>query len=114
MLICGKCNYEWKDEAHLSLGDKFIRSLTTLNGMNLKTFSKLHNLFLEQPCPNCGIMIQKNGGCPHMHCVKCDYDYCWHCMGENNHAEENFCPLRYFVVKGLWIGLLVLFNFKLL
>lgn len=30
-------------------------------------------------CPKCFIMITKNGGCPHMHCISCGFDFCWQC-----------------------------------
>ncbi|CAF2922672.1 unnamed protein product [Rotaria sp. Silwood2] len=31
-----------------------------------------------QPCPNCNVRIEKNGGCSHMHCLRCDHDFTWH------------------------------------
>ena len=32
-------------------------------------------------CPQCKILIEKNGGCNHMTCPKCDAHICWTCMG---------------------------------
>jgi predicted RNA-binding Zn-ribbon protein involved in translation (DUF1610 family) len=32
-------------------------------------------------CPTCKILIEKNGGCNHMTCPKCDAHICWRCMG---------------------------------
>lgn len=29
-------------------------------------------------CPQCGMGVEKNGGCAHMKCV-CGCDFCWHC-----------------------------------
>jgi len=32
-------------------------------------------------CPECGIWIEKNGGCNNMTCGKCGVHICWGCMG---------------------------------
>ena len=36
-------------------------------------------------CPRCDVLIEKNGGCPHMSCQNCHHNYCWSCgFGENH------------------------------
>jgi hypothetical protein len=39
-----------------------------------------------KPCPNCHVLIEKNGGCSHMRCRSCNADFCWVC-GQTNHAR---------------------------
>lgn len=31
-------------------------------------------------CPTCGVRIEKNGGCPRMHCSVCQAWFCWDCQ----------------------------------
>jgi hypothetical protein len=31
-------------------------------------------------CPNCDYPVEKDGGCPHMVCTKCDGEFCWTCL----------------------------------
>ncbi|KEG07551.1 RING finger protein [Trypanosoma grayi] len=32
-------------------------------------------------CPKCSVRVEKNKGCNHMTCVRCQYEYCWICLG---------------------------------
>lgn len=33
-----------------------------------------------KPCPRCFVNIEKRGGCMHMTCIKCKYEFCWICF----------------------------------
>lgn len=47
-------------------------------------------------CPKCNVCIEKNGGCNHMHCSKCKYDFCWICLGDwKAHGSEYYECSRY-------------------
>ncbi len=39
-------------------------------------------------CPKCKSPILKNGGCEHMTCKKCKYEFCWMCLHSWEYAHE--------------------------
>jgi len=41
-------------------------------------------------CPECKTAIEKNGGCNHMSCKKCAYEWCWVCSGPWKEHSGNF------------------------
>ncbi|XP_070497948.1 E3 ubiquitin-protein ligase ariadne-1-like [Chironomus tepperi] len=47
-------------------------------------------------CPSCKSPIQKNGGCNHMNCPKCKFDFCWACLKRTK--NHNDCQVN--VVDG--------------
>lgn len=42
-----------------------------------------------KPCPACKVNIEKNGGCMHMTCRTCKYEFCWMCADKWNHNGHN-------------------------
>ncbi|KAG6336642.1 hypothetical protein ID866_2449 [Astraeus odoratus] len=47
-------------------------------------------------CSSCQSTIEKNGGCNHMTCKKCKYEFCWVCMGPwSEHGTAWYSCNRY-------------------
>lgn len=44
-----------------------------------------------KPCPNCGKRIEKNGGCMHMTCQACRWEWCWICLDRRVPSEGIEC-----------------------
>jgi E3 ubiquitin-protein ligase RNF14 len=46
-----------------------------------------------QKCPACRSAIEKNGGCNHITCAKCKYEWCWLCKGKYTpfHFQQTGC-----------------------
>jgi len=92
--VCLSCGYrfctECQQEAHdgmtcqekcaLIVGDK----VGTAHWMSVNT----------KPCPACHVPICKNGGCSHMHCTRCGYEFCWFCLGKYQgvYTFDQRCP----------------------
>eukprot|EP01065_Artemidia_motanka_P051622 TRINITY_DN9132_c0_g1_i1.p1 TRINITY_DN9132_c0_g1~~TRINITY_DN9132_c0_g1_i1.p1 ORF type:complete len:518 (+),score=132.35 TRINITY_DN9132_c0_g1_i1:69-1622(+) len=43
-----------------------------------------------KPCPGCGSMIEKNGGCNRITCRKCGLGFCWMCGGTEHYACNRY------------------------
>lgn len=75
-LFCFACGLEYHDPSPCKLVKAWKKKCSddseTSNWMTANT----------KDCPKCLWMIQKNGGCNHMTCRNCRYEFCWICMGE--------------------------------
>ena len=40
-----------------------------------------------RPCPNCGVLIEKNGGCDNMYCTQCRRSYTWSSASTSQQAK---------------------------
>jgi hypothetical protein len=45
-------------------------------------------------CPNCRRKVEKNLGCDHMTCPKCNYEWCWLCGTRYNSEHYNNCQVK--------------------
>jgi len=46
-------------------------------------------------CPRCGVFVEKNGGCNHMTCRQCGYEWCWLCLKQWKGHSDYYACTRY-------------------
>jgi len=46
-------------------------------------------------CPKCHIAVEKNGGCNHMTCRQCSYEWCWFCLKVWKGHSDYYTCTRY-------------------
>jgi len=84
--FCFLCCEDWHDPISCKLLKKWRKKCRddseTANWMSSNT----------KDCPKCFATIEKNGGCNHMICRKCKYDFCWMCLKEwKSHTDYYNC-----------------------
>ncbi|RQM20400.1 hypothetical protein B5M09_012109 [Aphanomyces astaci] len=58
-----------------------------------------------QACPNCTWAIEKTGGCKHMSCTRCSFEFCWYCHQDwSTHSKVKCYPLAYIRSKHRYFG----------
>eukprot|EP00007_Cunea_sp_BSH-02190019_P001364 CAMPEP_0174244844 /NCGR_PEP_ID=MMETSP0417-20130205/36779_1 /TAXON_ID=242541 /ORGANISM="Mayorella sp, Strain BSH-02190019" /LENGTH=790 /DNA_ID=CAMNT_0015324571 /DNA_START=47 /DNA_END=2419 /DNA_ORIENTATION=+ len=105
--LCPTCNTEWclkcklRHEPELSCS----KAKKLLDGAKLEKAAKKWAKKHCKPCPQCGTVITKNGGCHNVHCSQCRCCFCWQCGQKNVRGKRHCIGLR--VRNGIAVGLLL-------
>ncbi|CAK62137.1 unnamed protein product (macronuclear) [Paramecium tetraurelia] len=79
--ICVDCGNQYHG---LSSCDELMDSIFVLDSRQEKI----------QRCPKCKIVVQKEGGCNHMTCKRCEYQFCWICR--RKYTQQHYNNYNYF------------------
>ena len=76
-MICSSCGKGYCFSHSIAHGpdkscEQYEREKMQENALNQAKISSM-----AKKCPQCGIPIQKNGGCNHMKCSSCKCNFCW-------------------------------------
>ncbi|SCV00192.1 LANO_0F05666g1_1 [Lachancea nothofagi CBS 11611] len=71
--FCFKCGLESHAPGDCQVAEVWVK-MAQLESANLNWVLKN-----TKECPKCGVNIEKNGGCNHMTCQSCEYEFCWIC-----------------------------------
>ena len=75
-LECNECSYSW-----CGLCGEQHQAGTACDAATIYAESRRLVSSVAKPCPGCQILIQHDGGCAHVTCCKCRYEWCWVCRG---------------------------------
>ena len=115
--VCDKCKFEWF-EKDMKTWDMKLKE----NALNLLTFNfqetatVIYENIMTNECLGCEMRILKNGGCPHMTCKKCGYEFCWICLqpqGKFGKHLPNICFFTFLTKILIILLLLILLSIKL-
>ncbi|SCW04419.1 LAFE_0H13102g1_1 [Lachancea fermentati] len=73
--FCFQCGLESHAPGDCQVADVWVKTAQA-ESANLNWVLKN-----TKECPKCGVNIEKNGGCNHMTCKSCAYEFCWICEG---------------------------------
>lgn len=90
--FCADCKHA---EAHAPAPCDVVRTWLKKCDDDSETYNWLS--VNTQDCPQCKSVIEKNGGCNHMTCKQCKFEYCWVCLGawakhDNFYSCNRFDP----------------------
>uniref|UniRef100_A0A6I8NRT5 Cullin 9 n=1 Tax=Ornithorhynchus anatinus TaxID=9258 RepID=A0A6I8NRT5_ORNAN len=78
---CFNCNFpEAHYPASCSHMSQWVDDGGYYEGMSLEAQSKHLAKLISKRCPSCHAPIEKNEGCLHMTCAKCNHGFCWRCL----------------------------------
>ena len=110
-LTCEKCKSSWSDPTIIPVSAKILRSVKGLWEGDGDFWSDIWKEMWVKFCPKCESPIEKNGGCYHMTCQNCRYEFCWDCMQPYRNHNISLCQYSVGYTWGLIaimiIGLLV-------
>lgn len=74
--ICGKCGERAHPGVSCEVYGSWRKSIDSGKADD-ESNSLRYIVYRSQPCPKCGFPIEKNGGCNHVRCTKCQYYFCF-------------------------------------
>ena len=85
-IVCNVCSLKF---CYNCLKPWHNKRCGTRRGISYAVWAFIHNV---KKCPKCKSQTQKHGGCFHMTCQNCKYEYCWTCGVEYDSSHiSKFC-----------------------
>lgn len=105
-LTCEKCKGSWMEPSLLPLFSRLRRNGESLIQGTNDFWSTLWKEIWVKFCPKCDSPIEKTGGCYHMTCQSCSYEFCWDCLQPYRSHKLSLCQVSVGYTWGLVIFML--------
>lgn len=100
-LECEKCKASWNDPNLSPALTKFIKAIKSFWLGTNDFWSDVWKELWVKFCPKCDSPIEKNGGCYHMTCQNCRFEFCWDCLQPYRNHQISLCQFSVGYTWGL-------------
>ncbi|XP_014817868.1 PREDICTED: cullin-9-like [Calidris pugnax] len=102
-ISCFNCNFpEAHYPASCSHMSQWVDDDGYYEGMTTEAQSKHLAKLISKHCPSCQAQIEKNEGCLHMTCAKCNHGFCWRCLKPWKPTHKDYYNCSAMVSKAAW------------
>ncbi|XP_010169490.1 cullin-9 [Antrostomus carolinensis] len=102
-ISCFNCNFpEAHYPANCSHMSQWVDDDGYYEGMTSEAQSKHLAKLISKHCPSCQAQIEKNEGCLHMTCAKCNHGFCWRCLKPWRPTHKDYYNCSAMVSKAAW------------
>ncbi|XP_065535597.1 cullin-9-like isoform X2 [Lathamus discolor] len=102
-ISCFNCNFpEAHYPASCSHMSQWVDDDGYYEGMTSEAQSKHLAKLISKHCPSCQAQIEKNEGCLHMTCAKCNHGFCWRCLKPWKPTHKDYYNCSAMVSKAAW------------
>ncbi|XP_074898434.1 cullin-9-like isoform X3 [Buteo buteo] len=102
-ISCFNCNFpEAHYPASCSHMSQWVDDDGYYEGMTSEAQSKHLAKLISKHCPSCRAQIEKNEGCLHMTCAKCNHGFCWRCLKPWRPTHKDYYNCSAMVSKAAW------------
>ncbi len=82
---CLKCNVSYCSHCLLDHAANILCKQAEANRITDPQNEEWRHANNVKECPQCGMWVEKDGGCEFIECSQCKYGFCWKCLGPHNH-----------------------------
>lgn len=91
-VFCFNCGEKWHEPARCVIMKSWTKRCSGESAEKIDCETANWILSYTKECPKCKASIEKNGGCNHMTCRKCRFEFCWMCLQDwAKHGYQQSC-----------------------